>query len=1233
MKILRIAFHNLNSLKGHTKIDFTETAFTESGLFAITGPTGAGKTTILDAITLALYGEVPRHRTSSTEEQRGGIMTYGTGHCSSEVEFQVHDTIYRSSWRIQRARKKATGKLQSPQMLLSFVEDGKIIEEKLSLVPKKVAEISGLDYARFLRSVMLAQGDFAAFLKANENERGELLEKITGTQIYSELSKAAHERTKLEKDKLTELKKKIDADALLKKEEVKQLKEELTQQKAQRSETEDQRQALIKQLEWLQQIDLLQQKIATKQSNLTKVQQEYEQQQVDFDRLAKHQQTIPFQADLSVLKTYQQQINALQQEIEDLAIEIPELAKKRGFAQQASYQCNINLQKLKEERQQVEPIIDEVFAIEKEAMVLQDAANKEQQEVVKWQKKQSTNRKEQEQLKRQLQEAKERKERLYHWLQKHQIDQELPADIPLLRQQWQSLTQMERDWMDKKRLFNKNEQEQQSVKQAIQNHQNRATTFEQQLAQTTTQSAEIQQSLQNLPPLAALETQLLGLHPTLEQLNNQLRLTKEYARRSTQLTELRTQYKQEQKKLNQVELLLQEQEVLKKQAEQQLATIEQLYEAERAIAKYEKERQLLSPEQACPLCGALHHPYVQNNYQTDVPKITKQRQQQKKLVADLGEKVMAQQTQLVALKANMENILKNGKNIGAEKDKMSQQFEALNQTLNVANAIDEEAPIAQLIVENKQTAQTLSEQKKAIKDQQKQLENLQQQANQQKEHYLQAKNDLAQAQQKLDGLVSIQQQLTQELDQKTALAKQQRTAVDAVLDKYGIGSSKKQNAKSILLDMAKRSKAYQESVQLQENLEKNSAAYQAQWNNLQDNAADLSKQLLEVSQKHKALQEKIIGLNQKKTTLSQSFHTQDALSERQYYQEELQKAEESLKKQQDLFNEQDKLIGQKEEIRDNKQYHRESQYKLLEALEEDIHSKIKAIGLDSIATLESLQLEQSIAQQIEQQKRQADQQLTELNIALNNQQQQLVQLEEKQLTSATISDLTKQQGELKQKEKCFSEEIGKIQLTLQQNEALKVKYKAITQQIEQQQKEYQRWNKLHQLIGSASGAKFSKFAQGLTLTKLVQLANQHLQKLMKGRYFIHKCTGEKSELELEIIDYFQANAVRSMKTLSGGESFLVSLALALGLSDLAGKKTRIESLFIDEGFGTLDAQTLDMAINTLENLQASGKMIGVISHIEALKERIGTQIQVERLTGGFSRIQVVEEWGTLVTNS
>ena len=164
------------------------------------------------------------------------------------------------------------------------------------------------------------------------------------------------------------------------------------------------------------------------------------------------------------------------------------------------------------------------------------------------------------------------------------------------------------------------------------------------------------------------------------------------------------------------------------------------------------------------------------------------------------------------------------------------------------------------------------------------------------------------------------------------------------------------------------------------------------------------------------------------------------------------------------------------------------------------------------------------------------------------------------------------------------------------------------------------WRWLRELIGSADGRKFRRFAQGLSLDVLVRHANRHLARL-SDRYRLLRVEGE--ELNLEIADHYQAGTTRRMASLSGGESFLTSLALALGLSDLAGRNVRIDSLFVDEGFGSLDAVTLDIAVAALESLRTSNKTIGIISHVELLKERISAQIRLEKQPGGVSTITIV----------
>ena len=171
--------------------------------------------------------------------------------------------------------------------------------------------------------------------------------------------------------------------------------------------------------------------------------------------------------------------------------------------------------------------------------------------------------------------------------------------------------------------------------------------------------------------------------------------------------------------------------------------------------------------------------------------------------------------------------------------------------------------------------------------------------------------------------------------------------------------------------------------------------------------------------------------------------------------------------------------------------------------------------------------------------------------------------------------------------------------------------------IEAQKKECHRWEKLHGLIGSADGKKYRNFAQGLTFELMVAHANRQLEK-MTDRYLLVR--DNEQPLELNVVDDYQAGVIRSTKNLSGGESFIVSLTLALGLSKMASRKVRVDSLFLDEGFGTLDEESLETALETLSRLQQDGKLIGIISHVPAVKERISTQITITPVSSGRSSL-------------
>ncbi|SCY55008.1 SbcC/MukB-like Walker B domain-containing protein [Desulfoluna spongiiphila] len=279
-------------------------------------------------------------------------------------------------------------------------------------------------------------------------------------------------------------------------------------------------------------------------------------------------------------------------------------------------------------------------------------------------------------------------------------------------------------------------------------------------------------------------------------------------------------------------------------------------------------------------------------------------------------------------------------------------------------------------------------------------------------------------------------------------------------------------------------------------------------------------------------------------------------------------------------------------------------------------------GFADIEALESALLEEQALAGLQAESQRLETQKVRLEALTRQTEEALARLaDEKTPTDEEAAELIRLKQEKEKERDNLLKRTGEIGAALAADKKARSDQADQLASIKTLEAEARPWLVLKDLIGSSNGSKFSTFAQGLTLAQLVGLANRHLVTL-NPRYEIQRIPGE--DLELEIIDRYQANAVRPTKSLSGGESFLVSLALALGLSEMAGRKTRIESLFIDEGFGSLDSDTLDTALAALENLRLSSRTIGVISHVELLKNRLGTQIEVTRTADGHATLEIVD---------
>ena len=270
MKILDIRLKNLNSLRGQWHINLSENIYLSDGIFAVTGPTGAGKTTIFDAICLALYAQTPR--LGKITAGKNEIMSKHTRDCYAKVMFEAGGKKYLVSWEQHKAN---TGKLQGAKHILSEADTGTIIADRN--VPENMERLTGMDFKRFTQAVMLEQGGFDSFLKAKEGERSQILEMLTGTEIYGDISTEVYLRTDIERKKLDDIQGKIDSikprDDFGTDEEIAQM---LTVRRAEYSQHEKENTGMKEALDWLKNIQPLARELSRTDEDIARLQQRIE---------------------------------------------------------------------------------------------------------------------------------------------------------------------------------------------------------------------------------------------------------------------------------------------------------------------------------------------------------------------------------------------------------------------------------------------------------------------------------------------------------------------------------------------------------------------------------------------------------------------------------------------------------------------------------------------------------------------------------------------------------------------------------------------------------------------------------------------------------------------------------------------------------------------------------------------------------------------------------------------
>ncbi len=1034
MKILELRFQNLNSLYGEWVIDFTDPEYVSNGIFALTGPTGAGKSTILDAICLALYGATPR--LGKITRSGNEIMSRKTGECYAEVLFASQAGRFRCHWEQRRARKKPGGNLQEQEHQIADADTGKLLETKKSRVGAVIAEKTGMDFDRFTRSILLAQGGFDTFLKADVEKKSRILEQITGTEMYSEISRRVHGRQREEQEKLNLLLAETSGIVILEPDQEKKIQQELEENEKQQSVFLSRIAETDKAVTWLSAIDDLKKELLAlgEESRKWNVQMEgFKPERIRLEKALKAASLDGTYATLTALrKQHSDDQNALKR-VESQIPELQLLVNREDKNLRDAEQCTLtNKEYFKAAAPLIQKIrlLDQTIAEQAKAISeVLDTCTREGEKIRSLRQAQETEQKKRTAAEKTLEDTKQ-------YLAKHARDEWLVSGLAGVEEQLENLMAGQGELAQKEaRLKN--------ARGAVTKASKKRISAER---QCILKKQELEEASENLQKAGdALSTLLAG------------KLLREYR------TEKETLFRE-------------------------MALI-------RKIQALEDHRASLKDGRPCPLCGATDHPFAEGN--VPVPH-------------------------------------------GIE-----QQIESL--TRRISRAEELEGLIRQR--EQEQIAARIH-----LNDSEK-LETA-------------AANDKKAAE---TNLAEINNDISQFRPRLTALS----LAVSRKLKPLGIQELPESKASAVLDSLKSRLKTWQEQVRQKTEMEKHIAAMDSEVNRL---GAVIDTQARTLAEKQETLErlkkEHAAGTESRKTV----YGSKNPDAEENRLNAAIAHAEKKEKKarirnmeiQQELTRAKTHVVSLKQRMEQ-----RDSE---LKKAEQDFSDQGIPAGFPDEKSFLKARLTHGERQSLATRARELDHGQMELRARQKDRESRLAGQLARKLTDTPLDELESQRKEYENSLKKLQDAAAGLKHRLNENAAARQRMQEKMSVMEAQKKECRRWEKLHALIGSADGKKYRNFAQGVTFELMVHHANQELVK-MTDRYLLSH--DKQHPLELQVIDDYQAGEIRSTRNLSGGESFIVSLTLALGLSKMASRKVRVDSLFLDEGFGTLDEETLDTALGTI----------------------------------------------------
>ncbi|MGF6094659.1 AAA family ATPase [Pseudomonas sp. 18175] len=1211
MKILAIRLKNLASLAGPFEIDFTAEPLASAGLFAITGPTGAGKSTLLDALCLALFGAVPRLGDTGQAKMPDAdsdisigdprtLLRRGTGGGYAEVDFVgVNGRRYRARWEANRARDKASGKLQNSRQSLIDLDSDQLLASQKTEYKTQLELALGLNFEQFTRAVLLAQSEFSAFLKANDNERSELLEKLTDTALYTQLGRRAFDKAKDAKDAHKQLQDQATGVVPL----APEARAELDQQFNQAQQQLKTQQAQLKQLElqhtWLKELREWQERQLSATEQLQRAQADWDSQGPQrqdlsrLDQLAPQRHHFARQAELGqLLSPLAAQI---QQHIEQQAV----LNTRQEQAQQQQASAQTALADALKSQGEAAPLLRQAFDEQSTlAHLTKDLAKRSEDQLQHEQACTEGQALLNGLLDKQTQVA-ERLQRLAAGLERSAALAPLSDAWTLYRERLQQLMLIGN-------RLNKGQGELPQLEQ-------RATSAAERFTQQREALDVLYQEAGAEPHAVAEQIQLLA--SLLQDNRKQQRAFEDLTRlwdnqrqldqQAAALTQKLTDAQQQREQLNQTGLQTKAELTV---AEQTLTVTKQLLERQRLArsASVEELREQLQDDQPCPVCGSHEHPYHQPEalLQSLGRHDDNEEAAAQKAVDSLKEKLNELRGEVGGLIAQQKEFLHQQELLATQQQALAPSLDAHPLAASLFNQ-DAAKRSDWLAQQTGQLTQSITQ------DEQRQgaLLNLQQNAGRLQQQ-LQAAQDASQQARQL--LVDQQRELSNDRERLD----EELNAFASLLPADTLDGLRSEPAATFMqLDQQVSQRLEQLGQQRDELAER------------QERQQTLENQ--QTHQQHRQQQLDALRLQVSELTAQQQAaqatlgallgdHTSAEHWQQQLDQAVTQSRQRETDANQQLQDTRNALIQLAADLKaqQERQHALHTEQQALDTRINEwraLHPELDDSGLTRLLAFDDAQV--SALRQLVQHSEKA---VEQAKVLLQEREQRLAEHQALHNGNLDAEELDSTLAALNQQLADGEKAVAELRARQSEDQRRQEANHTLAEQIAKAYDEWQRWARLNALIGSATGDTFRKIAQAYNLDLLVHHANVQLRQLVR-RYRLKR---GGSMLGLLVLDTEMGDELRSVHSLSGGETFLVSLALALGLASMASSTLKIESLFIDEGFGSLDPESLQLAMDALDGLQAQGRKVAVISHVQEMHERIPVQIQVKRQGNGLSTLEV-----------